>query len=169
MKSPAVQRLDRLARDVTPALTITALAIFTAIPLGFPGLQQVTPAYTMMAVFYWAVYRPDLLSPITVFAIGLLQDVVLGQPLGLSALTLLAVLGVTVSQRQAFIAKPFVLAWLGFVVIAAGAFLLVWMLMMLTNLTIILPPAALYQYAVTVAVFPLVAWVFVRIHRNWVR
>lgn len=169
MKTTFAQRMDLWARHWMPTATTAALVILGAVPLGIPGYPQIAPAYTLMAVFYWSVYRPDLIPPPAIFCLGVAQDLLSGYPLGLTALVFLAVYGVTLTQRQTFLTKPFFIAWFGFVVIAFGAFLMSWMLMCLFNLTWIVPQPVLFQYALTVAAFPLLAWVFVRIHRYLVR
>jgi rod shape-determining protein MreD len=120
-------------------------------------------------VFYWSVYRPDLLPALVVFALGLIQDILLGSPMGLMALTLLAMHGVILTQRQAFLGKPFFVAWIGFAVISAGGFILMWIMTCVLAADLVLTHAVLFQFAFTTVSFPLAAWVFVRIHRYLVR
>lgn len=163
------QHLDLWARYMMPAVTTMFLALLNVVPLGLPAISDVTPVVTMMAVFYWAVYRPDLLPPVVVFALGLTQDILLGSPTGLMALTLLAMHGVTITQRQAFLGKPFAVAWLGFAVISAGAFVVMWLVTCILATELLLTPAVLFQFALTAICFPLAAWVFVRVHRYLVR
>jgi len=169
MKSGLLQYLDLWARNMMPAISMLFLAFLNVIPTGLPAVADVTPLFTMMAVFYWAVYRPDLIPPSVVFCIGLLQDILLGNPVGLLSLTLLGVLGVTLSQRQAFIAKPFVIACLGFAVIATGGFALMWVLTCLLATQFVLTWDIPFQLALTVMSFPIAAWIFVRVHRYLVR
>ena len=163
------QRLDAWARHMMPAVTTMFLALLNVVPLGIPALSDVMPVVMMMAVFYWSVYRPDLMPPVVVFFLGLSQDILVGNPTGLMALTLLAVHGVTQTQRQAFLGKPFFVAWLGFAVISAGGFLLMWLITCILAAELLLTPAVVFQFALTTVSFPLAAWVFVRVHRYLVR
>jgi rod shape-determining protein MreD len=167
--SAIAQYLDSWARYMMPAATTMFLTLFNVVPLGLPGISDVTPLVTMMAVFYWSVYRPDLLPAVVVFALGLVQDMLLGSPMGLMALTLLAMHGVILSQRQAFLGKPFFVAWIGFAVISAGGFILMWIMTCVLAADLVLTHAVLFQFAFTTVSFPLAAWVFVRIHRYLVR
>jgi rod shape-determining protein MreD len=164
-----VHRMDSWARHMMPAVTTLILALLNVIPLGLPALSDVMPVITVMAVFYWSVYRPDLLPPVAVFLLGLAQDILLGNPTGLTALTLLAVHGVTLTQRQVFLGKPFFFAWLGFTVISAGGFVLMWILTCILATELLLSPAVIFQFLMTAACFPIGAWVFVRVHRYLVR
>lgn len=163
------QQLDHLARGMVPAASVACLILPALLPLGAPWLSEAMPHFSMMAVFYWALYRPDLLPAAAVFCTGLVQDILSGSPVGLNALTLLAVLAVTQSQRQAIVFRPFPIAWGGFALIAAGAFLAMWLLTSLLALRPVLAPAALLQCITTVLVFPVMAWALVRMHRYLVR
>lgn len=169
MRMSATQRVDVWLRQATPIAVTVLLAVLSAVPIGIPGYTAVVPAYTAMAAFYWAVFRPDLQPPFALFLVGVLQDVLVATPLGMTALSLMVVHGLAMSQRRAFLGKPFVLAWLGFMLIHALAALVVWSLVSVLALQPVGPEPAMFQYLVTVALFPVVAWVFVRIHRYVVR
>jgi rod shape-determining protein MreD len=169
MTPGVAQRLDIWARYMMPAITTMFLALLNVVPLGLPALSDVMPVVMMMAVFYWSVYRPDLMPPVVVFFLGLSQDILLGNPMGLMALTLLAIHGVTLTQRHAFLGKPFFIAWLGFAVISAGGFVLMWLMTCILAAELLMTPAVLFQFLMTTVSFPLAAWVFVRVHRYLVR
>ena len=165
MNAAIMRQLDTWARQSVPATSTMVLVLPFVVPVGLPAAASVTPVITFMAVFYWTVYRPDLLPAPVVFLTGLIHDILLGGPIGLFLLAFLATYWVTLTQRNAFIGKPFVLAWLGFAVIAAGAFLLMWIVTCLLAARLVLTPDPLFQYGVTAASFPLATWLFVRLHR----
>ncbi|UUX49489.1 rod shape-determining protein MreD [Nisaea acidiphila] len=169
MKSAFVQRMDLWARHLMPAATTLFLVLLSAVPLGIPGYAQVAPSLTLMSVFYWAVYRPDLMPPSLVFLVGLAEDLLNGYPFGLTAIVFLGVYGITGTQRPTFLSKPFFIVWGGFVVISFGAFLLGWMLMSVFTLSWIFPDTVLFRFGLTATLFPAAAWIFVRIHRYLVR
>lgn len=169
MKTAFVQRMDLWARHLMPAVTTLFLVLLSVVPLGIPGYAHVTPALTLMSVFYWVVYRPDLMPPSLVFVVGLAEDLLNGYPLGLTAIVLLAVYGITGTQRATFLSKPFFIVWGGFVVISFGASVLGWMLMSIFSFSWIFPDTVLFRFALTAALFPAAAWIFVRIHRYLVR
>ncbi len=169
MRPSATQRLDQWLRDATPMMAMVVFAILSVIPVGITGYQTIVPSYTAIAAFYWAVFRPDLQPPSALFLIGVLQDVLAATPLGLTALTLLIVHALAISQRRAFLGKPFVLAWMGFVAIHGVAALMSYLLICVMNVRLIDPEPAMFQYLLTVLMFPLIAWIFVRIHRYIVR
>ncbi len=165
MKPSLWHRLDALARRLTPFALTLVLVVVGAVPLHIPGFARVAPLLPLMAVYHWAIYRPRLLPAFAVFLIGLLQDTVGGTPIGVNALVFVGVYGVVLSQRRFFAGKSFAVVWLGFAVIAAGAALLSWILVSALNVALVAPRAVVFQYLVTLGVFPLLAWIFLRWQR----
>lgn len=160
MKPSPWHRVDALARHLTPFGLTLALVILGVLPLHVPGYERVVPLLPLMAVYHWSVHRPELLPAYAVFAIGLLQDSLGGAPIGVNAVVYLCVYGVVLSQRRFFVGKSFVIVWLGFAVVGAGAVGLSWLLVSAFNMTLVEPRAAVFQYLVTLGGFPLLAWAF---------
>ena len=163
------QRLDSVARMFTPSLIAVALVIVSVLPLHIPSYSPVIPSLALMAVYYWVLHRPDLLPAIAVFLVGILHDILTGGPLGVQALILLVAYWVTGSQRRLFLEKSFLVVWWGFMMIAAGAAIMQWVLMSLMFGTLIVPQPAVFAYFLTVAIYPLFAWTFVRAQRTLLR
>ena len=78
-------------RGLTPLVLTLMLALLTVVPLRIPDFAPVTPALTVIAIYYWGIYRPDLMPIVATFAIGMFQDIIAGTPLGLTSLVLLTV------------------------------------------------------------------------------
>lgn len=169
MRPTATQRLDLWVRQSTPMALTTVLAVLSVVTVGLPGYAAVVPGYTAMATFYWAIFRPDLQPPIALFLIGLLQDTLTGTPFGLTAVSLLVLHALALSQRKALVTKPFLLTWVGFIVIQFPVACFAWLMVSALEFQLVGPEPAVFQYLVTVLAFPLIAWVFVRVHRHVVR
>jgi rod shape-determining protein MreD len=159
-----LQRMDTIARNLFPAGLALVALLFGATPLYLPGYSAIAPNFTLMVVFYWAIYRPDLLPTAVAFAIGLVQDALMGTPIGLNALLLIAVHGVVVTQRRFFQGKTFAVVWSAFTVIALSAGLLGWVLVMALVGATINPWPGIFSMLLTVALYPFVTWVQARIH-----
>ena len=142
------------ARQMVPFLISLLLVILTTLPTRLPGFAQVAPSWPIMGVFYWSIYRPDLLPMWATFVIGLINDIVLGLPLGISALVFLLVRASVVSQRRFFLTNAFPMTWAAFAVIALGAMGLNWLLFALLNGDATDPQILLWQYALLVGLFP---------------
>lgn len=140
-----------------PGLLTLLLVLMGTVPIGAPLLGPVLPAFGLVAVFVFAIHRPDLMPHWLAFAIGLIQDLVIGGPLGLNALLLLTVQGLCSSQRRFLAGRPFWLMWLGFALVSLPAAVSQW-LIACVYLTALLPfRDSLMQATVTLALFPIVA------------
>jgi rod shape-determining protein MreD len=161
-----------LERDIgypgrlVPFLTTVLFAFFSIVPLNLPGFAVVMPAFTLMAVFHWTVYRPDLLPLSAVFTSGLLLDLLNGTPyVGISALVFLIARSAVMSQRQLFVNRPFAIVWLGFLALTVAVFLLLWALVSALHATFVdLRPFA-FQSVLTVACYPAASYVLARAQR----
>ncbi len=158
MRNTLLQRLDMMTRATTPVLITLFLVVLAQIPLHIPGFSEVAPILPLMAVYHWTLYRPDLLPVVAVFFTGLLHDALSGMPFGLSAAVFVLVHLAVLSQQTFFQGRSFLIVWLGFALVAAGAVVLTWLLNALFFAAIAPVQAVFVQYAVTVGVFPLLAW-----------
>jgi rod shape-determining protein MreD len=161
-----LHRLDLALRCMTPFVITLLLALFPVLPLHLPRETDLAPAFTLMSVFYWTVYRPDLMPASAVFAIGIIQDFAAGAPLGITSLILLGTHGVVLGQRRLFVGKPFAMAWSGFMLTAAAATAVSWSFASLMAGEPLALGPSLLQFVVTFATFPILAWFFVRTHRR---
>ena len=162
MKSDLWYRFETAVRGLTPFIITLSLAMLTVVPLRIPDFAPVTPALTLIAVFYWSIYRPDLLPMAAVFGIGLFQDALAGTPLGLTALVLITVQYVLISQRRFFHGKTFLVEWWGFMLVAPGAAFAGWLLASLYFGVLVAPRPLGFQLLLSVALYPCLAWLFAR-------
>ena len=165
MKITVWHRLDFFARNLTPILITVIFVLISVTPTRLPGATYIMPALAPMAVYYWSLHRADLLPATAVFAIGLLQDVLSGAPMGLNTVVLLAIFGVCVTQRQFFYGKSFLVVWFGFISINAAALVLSWLLVLAVSESIVNPRPAIFEYLAAVMFYPPVAWLFSQMHR----
>lgn len=156
-----LRRLDALARAAFPAGATILLMVAAAAPVGIPGL---VPAAALPCVYFWTIFRPGAMPPPAVFAIGLMQDLLTLSPLGAGVLTLLIVHGLAQGWRRTLARQTFLLVWIAFCGVAAGAAALGWALQ--TVLGWQLPPfaPAVHLFALTAGLYPAVAFVLTLLH-----
>lgn len=159
------QKLDHTGRNLLPFAVTVLMMLLAMAPTQVPGLSALAPPLTLMAVFYWAIHRPDLLRPIVVFLIGLLQDLLSGLPLGLSALVFTLAYWAVLTQRRFFLGNSFLLLWWGFGMVAFAAAAVQWIVYSLSFVTVLTVRPVLFQAMLAIAIFPLPAWLLMRIHR----
>lgn len=158
--------LDQVARDVAPGALTVVLVLAMGIPIGLPAQHGVMPVPALAAVYFWTLYRPGLMPPLAVFAIGVLSDLLTGAPLGLNPLLLLLLHAGVLTQRRVLTRQSFLLVWVVFALMAAAVLGLGWVFRTLLMVRLLPVEPALYEFALTVAVYPALSWLFVRVERS---
>jgi rod shape-determining protein MreD len=162
---PSLPRVNSGLAWMLPITTTLFAAIIAILPLPVPGYAALTPAFTLMAVYHWTIYRPDLLPPIGVFAIGLTQDLLSGSPVGVGALVLLLARAAVLRTRRYFINRTFPFVWTGFALLGATAMLAVWVLQCLVQLTLFDLRSTMFRTVLTIAIFPVASFALGRSQR----
>jgi rod shape-determining protein MreD len=169
MISGTFQRLDRSTRQLVPFFSSVVLVMLSALPVYIPGYGQIAVDVGLMTVFYWAIYRPDLFPAIAAFVLGLWQDILVGSPMGLHALILLLVNWIIISQRKFFQGKSFAVIWWCFSLVSLASSLVSWMIICGLKATVVSPTPVFFQAALTIGVFPFMAWLLARAQHAVVR
>lgn len=159
-------RAGKIALLVLPFLAGLLCVLLSFVPLSQIIFIDVAPAFALMAVYYWAVQRPDVFPPYAVFAVGLLYDLLSAGPIGLWALVYLIVYGLVVSQRTLVVAQTFSVIWVGFFVAAMLNGVLGWVLASLYFGQLLPIWGVLGQMLATVALFPVFANLFQKL-QDW--
>lgn len=160
------RQLDAAARASFPSACTVLLLLTLAAPLGLPGQAQMQPAVALACVFFWSVFRPASMPAPVVFGLGLLSDLLGLGPLGVGVITLLFTHGLAWRFRRGLAAQGFVVVWLVFAGVAAGAAALVWGLTSLLTLSLLSITAAMFQFGLTVGCYPILSAIFTRAHRG---
>jgi rod shape-determining protein MreD len=92
----------RLIGAAVPALLAVLLVMLVNMPVSLTGGLIPAPALALACVYFWVLVRPDLMPPVVVLALGLLEDLLSGGPPGLWAAGFLAALWLTDRQRETF-------------------------------------------------------------------
>ncbi len=151
------RRLDLVARAGFPACITLLLMLLIEAPLGISGQPALLPAIAVGCVWFWSLLESEFLPPPIVFLLGLLLDFLGYLPPGVGVLTLLCVHGSAVGLRRFLALRGFVWSWSVFTVVATGAALLIWLLVMILTMRLLSPAPAIFQSGLTIAIYPLLA------------
>ncbi|MFO0986910.1 MAG: rod shape-determining protein MreD [Alphaproteobacteria bacterium] len=162
-------RRVRWYTQIAPVATVIAAVLLDLLWIPVPGFNAVAPAFAVMAVYCWAVWRPEYLPYTGVFAAGLLEDLVRGTPLGAGALALLAAQGFVWAQQRLLRSRSFEVMWFGFAVAALLAAAISWAAVAFSYRAVLSPWPGAMQYVLTVAAFPALALLLMRIERGMPR
>jgi rod shape-determining protein MreD len=160
------RRMDATSRAAFPAASTALLLLLGGAPLGLPAQAQLQPACALACVFFWSLFRPASMPPPAVFLIGLLADLLGLAPIGVSVLTLLIAHGLALRWRRVLVRQGFLLVWLVFIAVAAGAASLSWALTSLLTFRLLPPAAAVFQFALTAGFYPALSTLLTHAHRS---
>src|SRR5579864_8701257 len=134
---PSLPRVNSGAARMLPIATTVLAAVIAILPVRVPGYAALTPAFTLMAVYHWTIYRPDLLPAVVLFAVGLAEDLLTGAPVGVGALVLLLARAAVLQYRRYFVNRAFPFVWSGFTLLAGTAMLGLWALHCAVDLSLL--------------------------------
>jgi len=113
-------------RGIFPFISTLVLVIITQIQYKVFFLDNLFPFLSLTAVYYWCIFKPRLMPVSAVFFLGLLQDILSGNPLGMMAFLLLVVRAFVVGQGGRFLDREFLYNWLVFIIVALVFGLATW-------------------------------------------
>ncbi len=160
------QRIDGMARSACPFTITLLLTIFSLIPLNIPNLAEVVPSILLISVFYWTLYRPDLMPIWAVFGLAFIHDLLTGILLGIGPLILLLFCLALNGQRKFLASASFSVLWFSFFILSSLAFTLKWALLYGLEPGVVDYRPVFFQNLTTVAVYPAFSWIFALIQRS---
>src|SRR6516162_4777733 len=162
----APQRADDPVARLLPIVTTLLATVISIQPAHIPGYAALTPAFTLMAVYHWTIYRPDLLPPLALFLVGIAQDLLTGVSPGVTALVLLLARTVVLRQRRHFVNRPFPFVWTGFTMLTGAAMLFFWTLHCLFDGALVDFRGTFSRAVLTISVFPIASFLMGRTQRT---
>ena len=158
------RQMDIAARRSFPGASTALLLVVVGGPLGLPGQAELQGALALGCVFFWSLFRPASMPPPLVFALGVLADLLGYGPVGIGLLVLLIAHGLAMLWRYELTRQGFLVVWLVFVAVAAGAGTLQWALNALLTFRLLPPAPVLFQAALAAGLYPLLAVALARAH-----
>lgn len=160
--SPAKSQIGALAFRLLPVTSTAFAALLALLPVPLAGYATLTPAFALMAVYHWTIYRPDLLPPTALFAIGLVYDLLSGGPPGQTPLLFLLSRAPVLRCRRWFFNREFSFVWAGFTLLAGAAIGGLWAVHSILAWQFFSVGGSVFRAALTVALFPVSSFVLGR-------
>jgi rod shape-determining protein MreD len=157
MRLSPIAQIDWLGRVAVPGLITMIFVLLGMVPLPLPFFHSLGPGLALAAVYHWSIHTPYLLRAPMAFAIGLLGDLLGAAPLGVGALVMLLAQVVVESQRRLLVGGSFLMVWWGYMVVAATAGSVSWLLVSLTSGSLMDPTATVFAYLWSLCVYPGIA------------
>lgn len=147
---------------------IVLFLLLNIVSFSMPHAGDFKPFFLLMAVYYWAIYRPTVMPIAYTFVLGLIFDLLAELPIGLSALILVAIQTVVQKSRLFLMGQPYIMVWLGFAITTAVYTISFWFLISLSEFSFA-PLRAFVQMMLagllSVMIFPLGSLILQAVHR----
>ena len=139
-------------------LASTVLAILLSqVAMAVGPVSTPWPRFGVAVVFFWLLHRPGIMTIPMIFAVGLAQDLVVGDVPGAGVLALMIAAILLDRMLPPLRTMPLVWRWIGFAAFAALAFAVEWLLTAAAHLAF--PPLDLVfvQGGMTFLVYPVIS------------
>ena len=165
MSNP-LQRVEELLKSCLPVASCLFFLMLMVVPWPTPTIKAILSAFPLMTLCFWIINRPEHFSLAWSFIIGFAQDVLLGQPLGVTALTYLAADFFLRGQRQFFLQQSFHHLWMVFAVVMFGVSITQWLVASLVIHAWVDIMPILLRIVIGILFFPLMTMLLNHIQRS---
>ena len=95
-------------------LIILFFSVFNEFDFNYLNLDYFAFNFVHLLIFFWTLRNPDQLGYLSIFLAGIINDVVVGIPLGISSLCYLILCSVTAYIRNITLSPNFINDWITF-------------------------------------------------------
>ena len=109
----AFYKITRSACLFLPNMFVILAVVFCCLPSHIPYF--ITPSLEIILIYYFYIFTPGALSVPFVFCVGILQDVLLGMPLGISSTNNLILMLIMYNQVNLLVNRSFLILFVALV------------------------------------------------------
>ena len=92
-------------------LIILFFSVFNEFDFNYLKIENFSFNFIYILIFYWTLRSPDIIGYFSIFLAGIINDVVIGIPIGISSLCYLILCSVTAYIRNITLSPNFVKDW----------------------------------------------------------
>lgn len=154
---------------ILPLLTSILLVLISYIPMDFSLVNNIRPAIGMICVYFWMIHRPDLFNLLSVYILGLFDDIISSVPMGSNIFALLVLYLLVNNLQRFFNGKPFIITWYGFATLSLATFFLKWLIVSIYYGQFLPVSIAFFSYLVTIAFYPFISLINAFVQNTLIR
>lgn len=155
-----------LQRLIPIISTILFVLIFN-IPLYPFVADNIRPYISLICVYFWLIHRPYLFGAISVYMVGILEDIVSSTPFGTNIFTLLLLYLLTNLITKFLANKPFIIIWYGFCFTTFITLFAKWLVVSIYYSQFLPVSSLIFIYLTTIAFYPIFSIINVYIHDHF--
>ena len=131
-------------------------------------MHNIRPAVGFVCAYYWLVHRPDLFNLVSVYFLGLVDDVISNVPFGANIFSMLVLYILLNNLVRFFNGKPFVIVWYGFIVMVFVAFFTKWLVLSIYYVQFLPFSIVFFSFLFTAAVYPFLSLLLAFVQNNMI-
>ena len=97
-------------------LLLLFISVFNEFDFNYLKLDYFSFNFIFILIFFWTLRNPDYLGYFSIFLAGIINDVVIGIPIGISSFCYLLICTITSYIRQITLSPKFINDWLSFII-----------------------------------------------------
>ena len=98
-------------------LVMLLFSVFNELDLNYLRLEYFAFNFAHILIFFWTLKNPDHLGYVSIFLAGIINDVIIGMPIGISSFCYLLICTATAYIRNITLSPNFINDWLSFLFI----------------------------------------------------
>ena len=95
-------------------VVILFVSVFNELDFNFIKIQYFSFNFVHILIFFWTLKNPNHFGYISIFVAGIINDVIIGVPLGISSFCYLLICAVTAYLKNITLSPNFINDWLSF-------------------------------------------------------
>ncbi len=143
---------------------IAVFLLLNVVSFSLPHAGDFKPFFLLMAVYYWAIYRPTLIPVYYTFVLGLVMDLLSGMPPGLTSLVMVALQTLVQKSRLFLMGQPYIMVWIGFSIMALANAFCLWLVLSIKNGLMPVTPT-LVAALLSTLLFPVASLILLGVHK----
>jgi len=161
----SMRNVENGFRLLVPLALLAFLFLLSIVSLPFPVVHAIKPAWILMVIYYWSIFRPTLMPPSLCFFTGLLLDLVSGLPLGVYAIIFTLVQWIVRDQRRFLMGQAYFTIWCVFSLVAGLSLIVQWALYGFVQSQWMSLTPVMINVLATIFLFPLVTILMLAVHK----
>lgn len=153
-----VPLLRSILLDILPIFSIIILILTTVLPDIMPSVPRLGALWPLIGITYWTLARPRGLKTPSLFALGLLMDIVSFVPLGVHAFLFVMMQILLNRQRRFLMGQSFWVLWTAYALLLLTVYVSLFILLSPAQPSAVGFTQGLVSVAIAWACAPLIVW-----------
>ena len=146
-------------QKMLPFVSSVVFLFCSYLPFDLLPIKTIHPELIFVCIYFWMIHRPDLFGLLSVFFLGLIDDLISNVPMGTNVFAVLILFAFLSNLLRFFNGKSFVITWYGFMFVAFVAFFSKWFILSVYYSQFLPLGMVCFSFLYSVAIYPFLSLV----------